>query len=137
MFRPDLEELALEIAELLGLDEIVNRMPFGFETRVGASASDILARSVKQRIIIARALLNRPRVLLFDEANASMDSRGDTILHSVLKGLKGQCTLVLVSHRPSTLELADHVYDLVDGRLVHREPQQLQDPAHSEIRQPA
>jgi ATP-binding cassette subfamily C protein LapB len=82
-------------------------------------------------------LVNRPRVLLFDEANASMDSRGDTILHSVLKGLKGRCTLVLVSHRPSTLKLADHIYDLVDGRLIHRKPQQQQDPAHAELRKPA
>ncbi len=120
MFRPALDDDAFEIARRLGLDAVVSRMPFGFQTKVAVGATDMLTRGIKQRIMIARALVNKPRILLFDEANAAMDSRGDGILHALLEEMKGECTMILVSHRPSTLRLADRVYEIADGRLVER-----------------
>ncbi len=122
MFRPHLEDAALDTARRLGLETTVLRMPLGFDTRVGTGAGETIARGIKQRIVIARALANRPRVLLFDDANTAMDSRGDAQLRSVLDSLKGQCTMVLVSHRPSILDIADRLYELADGQLVEREP---------------
>jgi ATP-binding cassette, subfamily C, bacterial LapB len=130
MFRPQLEEVALETARLIGLEITILRMPLGFDTRVGTGTGDTLGRGIKQRIVVARALVNRPRVLLFDDANAAMDSSGDALLRSVLENLRGQCTMVLVSHRPSLINIADRVYELSGGRLVEREPyaQQLATP---------
>ena len=123
MFRPALEEVAVETASLLGLDEVVATMAFGFDTPVADGAYDSLPRGIKQRIAITRALVSNPKVVLFDEANASMDTAGDNFLRVWLERAKGKRTLVLVTPRPSLLKLADHIYDLKGGRLVLRQPQ--------------
>ncbi|WP_417830695.1 ATP-binding cassette domain-containing protein [Terasakiella sp.] len=121
MFKPELEEKALRIARLLGLDDVVARMPLGYDTSVGNGAYDTLPRGIKQRIAIARALMSDPVVLLFDEANAAMDSAGDKVLTEFLEQARGKRTLILVSHRPSVLRMADAIYDLQDGHLIKRE----------------
>lgn len=108
----------VEISQRLGLDEIVMRMPQGYDTEVGGQASENLPRGVKQRIAIARALIDYPRIVLFDEANSSLDMRGDSILTDVLEDLKKYCTLILVSHRPSLIAMADRQYRLIDRHLV-------------------
>jgi ATP-binding cassette subfamily C protein LapB len=123
MFKSELEEKALRIARLLGLDDVVARMPLGYDTSVGNGAYDTLPRGIKQRIAIARALMSDPVVLLFDEANAAMDSAGDKVLTEFLEQARGKRTLVLVSHRPSVLRMADAVYDLKNGHLVKRAPE--------------
>lgn len=120
MFQPELEEKGLRLARLLGLDEVVARMPLGYDTPVGNGAYDSLPRGIKQRVAIARALMSDPCVLLFDEANAAMDSAGDRVLTEFLNQARGKRTLILVSHRPSLLKMADEIYDLEDGRLTRR-----------------
>jgi ATP-binding cassette, subfamily C, bacterial LapB len=122
LFRPRLQEAALEAARLIGFETTILRMPLGFDTRLGISASDVLSRGLKQLIVVARALATRPRVLLFDEANVGTDSGSDALLRSVLSVLRGQCTMVLASRNPSILTIADRVYDLVDGRPTGRKP---------------
>ncbi|MBF0462462.1 MAG: peptidase domain-containing ABC transporter [Magnetococcales bacterium] len=117
MFRDQRREAAMRAAELLGLDYVVARMPMGFDTVVGKESQDFLSGGVKQRIAIARALVPDPPVLLFDEANVAMDAQGDALLKKVLQQLKGKCTIVLVSHRPSLLELADRTLILKGGKL--------------------
>lgn len=122
MFRPELEDVAVETAALLGLDEVVSTMPMGFDSSVGDGAYDSLPRGIKQRIAIARALVNNPRIVLFDEANTAVDSAGDNFLRVWLERAKGKRTLVLVTHRPSLVKLADRVFDLEQGRLMARVP---------------
>ncbi len=118
MFRPEREEAAKEAARIIGVDSVVAHMPLGYDTRVGEGAQDALSQGVKQRVAIARGLASRPPVLLFDEANTAMDSIGDAVLRSALKKLKGHCTLILVTRRPSLLKLSDRIYDLKDGRVT-------------------
>jgi ABC-type bacteriocin/lantibiotic exporter with double-glycine peptidase domain len=67
---------------------------------------------------MARALARRPRIILFDEANGGLDEAGDARLKKALAALKGKATIIIVSHRPSLLQLADRRYDLREGRLV-------------------
>lgn len=120
MFRPELDDVAVETAALLGLDEVVSTMPMGFDSNVGDGAYDSLPRGIKQRIAIARALVNNPRIVLFDEANTAVDSAGDNFLRVWLERAKGKRTLVLVTHRPSLVKLADRSFDLDHGRLTLR-----------------
>ncbi|MEO5373768.1 MAG: ABC transporter transmembrane domain-containing protein [Alphaproteobacteria bacterium] len=120
MFDPSLHDEAVRAARSLGLDDVVASMPFGYETRIGDSAMDTLPRGIKQRIAIARALIYHPRIVLFDEANTAIDRAGDDYLRVALERLKGVSTMVLVTHRPSLLRLADKVYDLQDGHLTER-----------------
>jgi len=66
--------------------------------------------------------------VLFDEANSYLDAAGDAMLRGALEELKGNTTLVLVSHRPSLLQLADEIYEIKDGQLVHRASRALPKP---------
>lgn len=121
MFRGDeFDEAAMRAARTLGFDERITRLPMGYETMVANGSVDGLPGGIKQRITIARALVNQPPLILFDEANTSLDRPGDEALKKALEELKGQCTIVIVSHRPSLLNLADTVYELRDGHLVPR-----------------
>jgi len=113
-------EPALEVAVKLGLDSVIARLPDGYQSRVGESGADALPGGIRQRIAIAHAIARDPKVLLFDEANSYLDASGDAMLRALLETLKGRTTLVLVSHRPSLLQLADELYEIKDGVFVHR-----------------
>jgi ATP-binding cassette subfamily B protein len=118
MFDASLEVAALDVARQLGLDRVVAGMRFGYDTPVGNSASEAMPAGVKQRIAIARALVHDPAVVLFDEANIAIDSAGDEMLRVYLEAIKGKKTMVLVTHRPSLVKLADRTLTIHDGRLV-------------------
>ncbi|MQX38265.1 peptidase domain-containing ABC transporter [Roseospira navarrensis] len=121
MFNPALAEAAVIQAEALGLGPIIAALPLGYDTVVGDSAGEVMPRGIRQRIAVARALLPNPRVVLFDEANTAVDGPGDAAIKACLDRLKGSHTLILVTHRPSLLRMADRVFDLTDGTLVPRE----------------
>jgi ATP-binding cassette subfamily C protein LapB len=112
-------EPALEVAVKLGLDSVIARLPDGYQSRVGESGADALPGGIRQRVAITHAIARRPRLVLFDEANSYLDAAGDAMLRAVLEELKGNTTLVIVSHRPSLLQLADELYEIKDGRLIH------------------
>ncbi|MBI5162612.1 MAG: ATP-binding cassette domain-containing protein, partial [Magnetospirillum sp.] len=118
MFEPALQDRALEVAATLGLDRVVASLRQGYDTPVGNRA---MPAGIVQRIAIARVLVRNPAVLLLEEANIALDAGGDEALRTVLEALKGQRTLVLVTHRPSRLGLADRVVTLKDGRLLDGE----------------
>lgn len=129
MFREHKVQEAYDVSKLIGLEAVVAHMPQGYETMVGDGAGDKLPRGIKQRIAIARALVEKPRVLLFDEANTAMDGAGDSTLRNLLERLKGRVTMVLVTPRPSLLNLSDRIYDIDGTRIVEREaPAQIGNP---------
>ena len=108
---------AMELSRMLGLDEIISRLPEGLDTRVGGSAVDTLAEGVRQKIIMVRSLVGMPPVILFDDANASFDIKNDYRLQRVMKYLKGKHTLVIVTQRPSFMRLCDRQFQLEEGKL--------------------
>lgn len=117
-FRPKEHlDVALEYAARLGLDAIFARMPDGYDTQVGEASASSLPSGVAQRIVIARALALNPRFILFDEANASLDHSGETLLKELVQSLRGDTGIVLVTYRPSMLNMADRRYILRDGGL--------------------
>ncbi|MBR9971272.1 peptidase domain-containing ABC transporter [Magnetospirillum sulfuroxidans] len=124
MFRADRRKEALRLAGVMGLDEVVYRLAQGYHTRVGDGSSDILPRGVVQRIAVIRALVSRPRVLLFDEANAAMDGPGDERLRQYFESMSRDTTLIMVTLRPSMQRLADKVFRIEGGTLVKAAPPQ-------------
>ncbi len=122
MFRPRRTQAALELSRRLGLDQITARLPRGYETVVGDSVSDILSQGVLQRISLVRGLAPQPLFILFDEANSAIDGTGDAELRKILQEIKAKAGLILISHRPSLLKLADETYELKDGQLTRDEP---------------
>ena len=113
-------ERAREAASIVGLDTLLNRLPQGFETRVGQGAIETLPRGLIQRVEIARALVEQPRILLFDSVNAALDSAGDELVKRLLERLRGRTTLIIASQRPSILRLADRIAHLERGELTIR-----------------
>ncbi len=130
LFRDDKIDDAMDIAKLLAIDGLIAQMPDGYDTVVGDGATDKLPRGIKQRLAIARALVDKPRVVLFDEANTSMDGAGDSMLRNLLERLKGRVTLILVTQRPSMLNLADRIYDIEEGGHVRERGPRIP-PLHS------
>jgi ATP-binding cassette subfamily C protein LapB len=118
MFNSDKILKAKGLAQDLGLDKTILKLPQGYQTAVGSSAVELLAPGVRQMIAIVRGLVNKDlKILLFDEANLSLDMPADLKLIDFLKRLQKHCTLVLVSHRPSVIKLADHHYQLSEGGI--------------------
>lgn len=122
MFRPHRMATALDLSRRLGLDDIAAQLPRGYETLIGDGVGDTLSQGVMQRISLARGLATRAQFVLFDEANSAIDSAGDVELRAVLEETRAASALVLISHRPSLLKLADVTYELNDGRISRVEP---------------
>ncbi len=113
--RPLTMDDAWEAARLVGLDEEIRQMPMGMRTIVMDGAST-LSGGQKQRLMIARAIVNQPRILLFDEATSALDNRTQAIVSHSLKMLKA--TRIVIAHRLSTIREADRIYVLDRGEIV-------------------
>lgn len=114
---------AIEIAAQLGLGEIVSKLPDGLDTYIGGAAASSLSEGVKQKIIIVRSLVGNPKIVAFDDSNANFDIKNDKKLIALVNQLKGDRTMVIVSHRPSFLRVCDRSYEIVDGELLpYRQP---------------
>jgi ABC-type protease/lipase transport system fused ATPase/permease subunit len=109
-----------DMLKLLGIDEAVAKLAQGYSTKVHAGTSDA-SEGLLQRVGIARALLSRPRILILDEANNSLDREGDQHLAQLLMSLKGRITILLITQRPSLLNIADRRLELVTGKLLSGE----------------
>lgn len=116
-------DAAMEYAKALELDKVLARLPSGLDTELGNSSNDILAAGVRQRIAIVRALAIRPQLILFDEANSAFDLRTDECLRELFQSIKGTTTIVMVSHRPSLIGLADRKFMIKDCQLHAYEPE--------------
>ena len=108
---------AREAAQLIGLETDIHRLPAGYDMLLSEGITEELPAGLIQRIVIARALARKPKILLFDEANTSLDGRSDALLREGLEQLRGQTTVLLVSLRPSMLRMASRVFSLLDGQL--------------------
>ncbi len=107
----------LQAAEAAYVLEFVSELPDGLETRVGDRGA-LLSGGQRQRIAIARALLKDAPVLILDEATSSLDTKSERIIQDALTQLmKGRTTLV-IAHRLSTVENADKIIVLDQGRIV-------------------
>lgn len=143
MFDASLNQEALRLAEKLGLGKVVAGMKLGYETPLGGGIGETLPAGVSQIITIIRGLVRNPSVILFDEANISLDMRGDQLLCEYLAEQRGKRTLVMVTHRPSMYSLVDKVYTLDKGRLVEGVSEirsdtvsQLTDSANNQLASP-
>ncbi|MEW5726321.1 MAG: ATP-binding cassette domain-containing protein [Pseudomonadota bacterium] len=98
------------------LDEIL-ALPRGFDTRLGDGLTDGLPTSFRQRLSLARAYLKRAPITLFDEPAGGLDFVADRQFMLTLERMRGHSTIVLVTHRPSHLKLADKIVVLGQGQV--------------------
>ena len=110
---------AMYFADRLGLHEAIGKMSKGYDTPVEHRNSSRIPGGIRQRIALVRALTmtEDPRLILFDEAYDQLDRDSDEKLHTLLREFAGKCTIVIISHRPSYLELANRTLILRNGGL--------------------
>ncbi|MGW2638415.1 ABC transporter ATP-binding protein [Streptomyces sp. NPDC001348] len=105
------------VIELTGLEEVVDRLPGGLSAVVGERGGT-LSGGECQRIALARALLARPSLLLLDEPTSHLDAINEAAITTVMKNIAQECAVLVIAHRLSTVQHADHIVVLQDGRTV-------------------
>lgn len=102
-------------AELLGLDHSIHKLQSGYETIVGGGVSDTLPAGLLRTISLARAIAQRPRLLLLDEPHVFLDSDGEARLLEALEALRSEATILFATTRAEHVRRADQVLALIDG----------------------
>jgi len=105
---------AEEALRAAGAWEFVSRLPQGMDTVVGERGGK-LSGGQRQRIVIARALINKPSLLILDEATSALDPESEEAVRQTMEALKGQLTILAISHNRALVQAADHVYQLGNG----------------------
>ena len=116
--KPDATfEEVVRAAKIANCHEFITRMPDGYETMVGERGYS-LSGGERQRVAIARAILHDPKILILDEATASLDTQTEKLIQDALNKLIEGRTTIAIAHRLSTLAGADRLIVLDKGRLA-------------------
>ena len=114
-----------EAAKKANCDEFVSKLPDGYNTYIGENGAE-LSGGERQRISIARALLKDAPIVLLDEATASLDAENETIVQEAISNATKGKTVIVIAHRMRTIENADKVIVLNEGKVVEEgNPQEL------------
>lgn len=108
-----------EALKLAALYDFVVKLPDGINTIIG-DRGVYLSGGQKQRLAIARALLRKPKVLLLDEATSALDIQNEELIYETLKKLKGQITIIIITHRLSTLRATDNIIVMSNGEIIEQ-----------------
>lgn len=118
--KPDATQDEIETAcKLASIHDFILTLPDGYKTRVGA-LGDNLSAGEKQRIGLARAFLRGSELILLDEPTSNVDSINEGIILKALKEQKNKKSIILVSHRESTMAIADRIYRVEGGRMYEQ-----------------
>lgn len=102
------EEEMIEAAKLANAHEFIMNLEKGYDTLVGERGNN-LSGGQRQRIAIARAILKNAPIILLDEATSALDNESEQLVNDAMKNLQGKKTIIMIAHRPSTIQLADRV----------------------------
>jgi len=107
-------EKAIEFCDKIGFQRFFETLPQGYLTIVGEEGIN-LSGGQKQLLALARALYRKPNLLLLDEATSAMDSKTEQFVLDLLEKLKPNLTILMITHKKDFAEIADNVYELVNG----------------------
>ena len=117
MGRPEATEKEIrEAAKQAHAHDFIMEFPEGYDTTVGERGNN-LSGGQRQRIAIARAILKDTSIILLDEATSALDNESEQAVNEALRNLQGQKTILMIAHRPATIELADRVCTMVRAEL--------------------
>jgi ATP-binding cassette subfamily C protein len=116
--KPDASEEEInQSLRFAAAEEFVLGLPKGTDTILG-DRGVLISGGERQRIALARALLRKPSLLILDEATSSLDSENEKRIHNAIEKLHGQMTILVISHRLSTIRGADVIHVIEEGQLV-------------------
>lgn len=110
------EEEMIEACRLACLDDFIESLPDKYETIVG-EAGVILSGGQKQRLAIARALVQKTKIILFDEATSALDNETQAEIQKAIANLKDEYTILIIAHRLSTIVNCDKIMMIEDGKI--------------------
>jgi ATP-binding cassette subfamily B protein/subfamily B ATP-binding cassette protein MsbA len=111
------DDAIIRAAKLAHAHEFIQSLPNGYETVIGDQGLR-LSGGEKQRIVIARAMIREPDLLILDEATSSLDNISELAVQSAIENVSKKCTTVIIAHRLSTIHNADRIYVLEYGKIV-------------------
>ena len=109
----------IEACKRVGIHDFIMSLPKGYNTVIN-SDERLLSEGEKQLLVIARALLTKSEILLFDEVTSNIDPNSTTKIGELLKDLKQDYTIVMVTHKPEMMEIADRVIVLDKGKVISK-----------------
>jgi subfamily B ATP-binding cassette protein MsbA len=115
--RDATDEEVREAARLAQAEEFIIRLPNGYDTEVG-EAGELLSGGQRQRIAIARVLLEKPDIIVLDEATSQLDAFTDDAVTGMVKRMRGQHTIIFIAHRMLNVVTADRIYVLEAGKVL-------------------
>ena len=120
--KPDASfEEIVAVAQVAGADEFIEKLAQGYDTPLEENGTN-LSGGQRQRLAIARAVLNQPRVLIFDEASSALDPESEVIFMDNLAKIAAGRTVIIVSHRLSTLVNSDKIFFFENGKILDAAP---------------
>ncbi|MCM3640658.1 ABC transporter ATP-binding protein/permease [Priestia aryabhattai] len=108
-----------EALEFAMADQFVKNLPQGLDTVIGDRGMKI-SGGERQRLVLARAILKKPALLILDEATSALDTNNENKIKESIDRLKGKVTIVVVAHRLSTIQAADQVLVLEEGKVIQK-----------------
>jgi PrtD family type I secretion system ABC transporter len=111
-------QAVVQAAQRARAHELIQALPQGYDTPIDPQSA-LVSPGQRQRIALARALYGTPRLILLDEPNANLDGAGEAALAEAVKAMRGQVTLVVVTHRTSLLRQMDKLMVLEAGKVQH------------------
>jgi len=114
------EEQIIEMAKKSNAWEFIEKLPNQLDTEIGERGV-LLSGGQRQRLVIARALLRRPRILILDEATSALDAESEQLVQQAIDNLAAEkMTLIIIAHRLATIKNADQIVVLDGGRVIER-----------------
>ncbi len=110
------EEEMVEACRIACLEEFINDLPNGYDTIVGEGGIN-LSGGQRQRLAIARALVQKSKIILFDEATSALDNVTQTKIQQAIENLQGNYTILIIAHRLSTIVNSDYILFLENGHI--------------------
>jgi ATP-binding cassette subfamily C protein len=116
--KEDVDEVRLyQSINAANLDNLTQSLPEGLSSDLG-KRKDELSGGELQRIGLARALYNQPKLLVMDEATSALDADAENEINKALDAMRGEVTVVLIAHRLNTVQRSDLVFLVEDGRIT-------------------
>ncbi|XP_061096251.1 antigen peptide transporter 1 [Conger conger] len=119
------DEEIFRAAEMANAHKFIIDLPNGYSTDAGEKGGQV-SGGQKQRIAIARALIGHPKILVLDDATSSLDTESEHLVHQALLKSSSRCAILLIAHRLSTVEKANHIIFLQGGEV-------LEEGSHAEL----
>ena len=113
-------EEVYEAARLANADVFIDKTPEAYDTMLGKSGINLSAAQ-KQRLALARALLKKPKLIIFDEPTSNIDAESEYYIHKTIQELPSDTFKIVISHKQETLAIATRILELSEGRIVTRE----------------